>query len=173
MNDPIRTVFLDFEASSLDVDSWPIEIGLSWIEGDRVVTEDRLIRPQPHWAMDAWSEKSAAVHRIPFATLLSEGHDAAEVASWYLRLTKGASVVSDAPNLERRWLRRLLKALPGVPAQDCVARVESLDEVVERILEDAELDRFYERLERSKAPHRAGPDSARLARALLKVSQGR
>lgn len=173
MTDPIRMVFLDFEASSLDNDGWPIEIGLSWIEGDRVVTEDRLIRPQPDWAFTAWSAKSQAVHRISIDTLVGEGQGAAEVARWYLRLTEGASVVSDAPELERRWLRRLLMALPGAPVRDSVARIEDLDEVLGRILDDAELDRYYERLTRSRSPHRAGPDSARLARALLKVSQGR
>lgn len=39
-------VFIDFEASSLDSDSWPIEIGLSWIEPDGSVTSfGKLIRP--------------------------------------------------------------------------------------------------------------------------------
>jgi hypothetical protein len=27
-----RFAFLDFEASSLHLDSWPIEVGLSWID---------------------------------------------------------------------------------------------------------------------------------------------
>jgi len=31
-------VFIDFEASGLGPDSWPIEVGLAWIEGDGVRT---------------------------------------------------------------------------------------------------------------------------------------
>ena len=170
---PLRTIFLDFEASSLDPEGWPIEIGLSWIEGEEVETEARLIAPHEDWPMSAWSEKSAAVHHISLDLLRAEGAPAAEVAGWYLQMTEGASVVSDAPEFEQRWLRRLLETLPGVDIQGQLARIEDMHEVVGRMLDDAELDRFYERLERSKAPHRAGPDSARLARALLKVSQGR
>lgn len=176
MNDPIRTVFLDFEASSLEPEGWPIEVGLSWIEVDRVITDARLIRPQPDWPLSAWSPMSEAVHGIPFDMLLSEGQDAAQVARWYLRMTADASVVSDAAKFERQWLRPLLASLESGPTFDLeteVSRVENMHAVVERMLDDEELDWFYERLERSKAPHRAGPDSARLARALLKVSQGR
>lgn len=176
MTQPIRTVFLDFEASSLDPEGWPIEIGLSWIDVDRVITESRLIRPQPDWPRSAWSPMAEAVHGIPLDMLLAEGQDAAQVARWYLRRTAGASVVSDAAKFERRWLRPLLASLKSGPIFDLeaeVSRVENMHAVIERMLDDAELDRFYERLERSKAPHRAGPDSARLARALLKVSQGR
>ena len=29
-----QVAFLDFEASSLDYDSWPIEVGLSWINAE-------------------------------------------------------------------------------------------------------------------------------------------
>lgn len=49
--------------------------------------------------------------------------------------------------------------------KDSVARIESLDAVVERMLDDADLDWFYERLEHFKVPHLAGSDIARLARA--------
>ncbi|WP_133056359.1 hypothetical protein [Limimaricola soesokkakensis] len=49
--------------------------------------------------------------------------------------------------------------------RDSVARIESLDAVVERMLDDADLDWFYERLEHFKVPHLARPDIARLAHA--------
>ncbi len=64
-------VFIDFEASSLSEDSWPIEVGISWIEGGRVATHSRLIRPRPDWFEDDWDVESAKVHRIPRSELIN------------------------------------------------------------------------------------------------------
>lgn len=48
--------FLDFEASSLAPDSWPIEVGLSWIDHNlQVQTYHSLIQPVPEWPEHAWS----------------------------------------------------------------------------------------------------------------------
>lgn len=49
-----KYVFLDFEASSLDPNSWPIELGVSWITTDfQVETYANLIKPSPDWFEDA------------------------------------------------------------------------------------------------------------------------
>ena len=51
-----RFAFLDFEASSLDANSWPIEVGLSWVTSDyEVKAYESLIKPSPDWFEDAWS----------------------------------------------------------------------------------------------------------------------
>jgi len=46
---------LDFEASSLSQDSWPIEVGLSWLAGGEVQTWSTLIRPAPDWNLSEWA----------------------------------------------------------------------------------------------------------------------
>lgn len=62
----LRVAFLDFEASSLDAEGWPIEVGLSWIdESQEIQTFNTLIRPAPEWPEHAWSPASAAVRGIP------------------------------------------------------------------------------------------------------------
>ena len=48
-----RFVFLDFEASGLGPQSWPIELDVSWITPDlKVETYANLIKPSDDWAED-------------------------------------------------------------------------------------------------------------------------
>jgi DNA polymerase-3 subunit epsilon len=45
-----RFAFLDFEASSLNANSWPIEVGLNWVTSDyEVKTYESLIMPSLDW----------------------------------------------------------------------------------------------------------------------------
>ena len=46
-------VFIDFEASGLGPGTWPIEVGLAWIENGGVRTWSSLIRPEADWDPDA------------------------------------------------------------------------------------------------------------------------
>ncbi|MBU2359980.1 MAG: hypothetical protein KKB02_13795 [Alphaproteobacteria bacterium] len=62
-------VFVDFEASSLDADSWPIEVGVAWISDGTVHSWSSLIRPETHWKRSAWSAASAQVHGITLSDL--------------------------------------------------------------------------------------------------------
>lgn len=164
--------FLDFEASSLADDSWPVEIGLSWVTDDgEIETHSRLICPHPDWPLSAWSEKSAAVHGIDRATLEDDGHDAAEVARWFMKLTAGRRVASDAPEFDAPWLRRLLTA--GGFDPEAADRLHGCHELLEPMLPMAAMDRYYERLARSRAPHRAGPDAQRLAKAFRRAMDAR
>ena len=102
-------VILDFEASSLSLKSWPIEIGLSWIEGGAVQTWSSLIRPAATWDLDDWSSQSAAVHRIAFSNLAAAA-SVQDVAQVFLEILAGRQLVSDAPEFETRWLTRLLQS---------------------------------------------------------------
>lgn len=156
---------LDFEASSLSPHGWPIEIGLSWIEHGSLQTWSSLICPDPAWDPADWSPQSAAVHGIPM-TDLETAPPATQVAESFLRVLGDRRLVSDAPEFEMRWLSRLLQ----VNGCERMPRIEDFDGISFALFEGFALDMLYETLERRPAPHRAGPDSARLAGAWLKAT---
>ena len=157
---------LDFEASSLSPESWPIEIGLSWLQNDRVQTWHSLIRPVPEWDILDWSAQSAAVHKIAFETLLDAPPAAAVVNDFFNNLA-GKVLMSDAPEFEVRWLARLLTAAGCVD----VPKIADYHDVSFKQFSGLALDILYESLTRQPAAHRAGPDSARLAKAWSKARQ--
>jgi DNA polymerase III subunit epsilon len=157
---------LDFEASSLSSSSWPIEVGISWIELDRVQTWSSLIQPHPNWDLTDWSIQSEGVHQIPMADL-QNAPPASRVAKEVLSISSELILVSDAPAFEHRWLSRLLEAADLGPAP----AIEDFNAVSFACYDGIALDMLYEKLERTKVPHRAGPDSARLASGWLKAVQ--
>lgn len=157
---------LDFEASSLSLESWPIEIGLSWIDKGAVQTWSSLISPAATWDMNDWSHLSAAVHKIEFSSIA--GAPSVQVVSQaFLKTLAGRHLVSDAPEFETHWLTRLLHA----GGYDEVPSIESFEHISFALYSGYALDMLYETLERRAAPHRAGPDSARLAKSWLKASK--
>ncbi|MBN7787551.1 hypothetical protein JYP51_21695 [Ponticoccus gilvus] len=157
---------LDFEASSLSQESWPIEIGLSWIANDHVQTWSSLIQPSSTWNLNDWSTQSAAVHGIPFSEL-ADAPSPIEVAETLLNVLGHRRPVSDAAEFEARWLARLMEAA----GRSDVPNIEDFDAVSFAVYHGYALDLLYETVERRPAPHRAGPDTARLARGWLKASQ--
>lgn len=159
-------VILDFEASSLSTTSWPIEVGLSWIESGSVTTWSSLIRPASEWDRSDWSSQSAAVHGVPLSDLKS-APTAVEVVDAFLVVLGSRRLVSDAPEFERRWLSRLLYS---VGRRESLI-VEDFDIVSFACFSGFALDMLYENVERRPAPHRAGPDSARLAKGWLKATE--
>lgn len=157
-----KTLFLDFEASSLSRDSWPIEVGLSWVENDAIRTWSALIRMHPSWDLADWSSQSAAVHGISFESL-RQAPVAQSVATEFLTMCSSATLISDAPEFDQRWLDRLLQV--NADASDIV--VGGFHRAAFAAFGGYALDIVYESLERTHVPHRAGPDNARLARAWL------
>lgn len=102
-------VFLDFEASSLTNESYPIEVGWAAEDGTR---ESHLIRPAPEWS--DWDPKAEAVHGISRAQLLAEGEDHAAVARRVLDRLSPHAVHVTAPSWDGMWLSRLFRA-SGIP----------------------------------------------------------
>lgn len=155
-------VFIDFEASSLSENSWPIEVGLAWLEGKRVVVESKLIQPRPEWLESDWNMESEAVHGIPRSDL-EAGETADDVASWLLREAENGLLVSDAPPFDQQWLDRLL----GQPGP----RIANVDDVFrgafssEGCVSPGRLHRAYRNMRNRPTEHRAGPDAANLAYA--------
>ncbi|MEY8095963.1 hypothetical protein AB9F29_00900 [Falsihalocynthiibacter sp. S25ZX9] len=129
-------------------------------------TWSTLIQPAADWELSDWSPQSAAVHGIALEEL--EGAPVAyRVVGDLLESLGNRVLVSDAPEFETRWLTRLMKA----GAQATVPNVEDYHRVSSASFSGLALDMLYEALERSPAPHRAGPDSARLAHAWRKALQ--
>ena len=107
-------LFLDFEASSLLLGSFPIEI--AWVD-ETGQGESYLIRPHEEWLDEAaenpgWSAASAAVHGIDLETLMTAGVAAERVARRAAEVLCRSNVVacSDNPGFDGGWLETLLDA---------------------------------------------------------------
>lgn len=102
-------VFLDFEASSLGRNGFPVEVG--WVREDGR-GESHLIRPAPGWS--EWDARAEAIHGIPRATLVAEGtpHDA--VARHMVATLAGHDLLASAPSWDGKWLSLLLRSA-GLP----------------------------------------------------------
>lgn len=156
--------FLDFEASSLSPNSWPIEIGVARVVDGAVVTGSRLIKPYSDWEDAGWSESSAAIHGLSRTYLEANGDDARDVAKWFKAENNGIAV-TDNPEFEQRWLIRLLETdlpFPKVQLLDFESYVRM------SLNDDAAIAQVFHSLEtQGPPPHRAGQDAERLAKAWL------
>ncbi|WP_342248782.1 3'-5' exonuclease [Sphingomonas sp. OTU376] len=98
-------VFLDFEASSLGKQSYPIEVGWVFEDGR---AEDHLIRPASGW--EDWDPEAEAIHKIPRALLLGEGEHHEAVAQRMLDVLAGHDLLASAPSWDGKWMSVLLRA---------------------------------------------------------------
>jgi len=155
-------IILDLEASGLGRDSWPIEVGLAWVEAGEIKIWSSLIRPEPDWDVDAWDPIAEDIHGISRDDLTS-APTAWVVAEQLRQHIAGRPVFSDAPDHDLKWMRRLLDAQPGPGS----IQVLDFDLAVGAVCGERGADWAYERLERSRTPHRAGPDAARMVEAIL------
>lgn len=157
----LRPVFLDFEAASAA--GWPIEVGWAEVASSDVVVESYLIRPEPEWDEAEWDEVAAEVHGIAFDRLFQEGRPASLVADRVAAALSGRLLVSDAAEADAAWLARLMEAHGEArdwPVTDLLA--------LERRMDPPARARLRAHLASAgPAPHRAGEDAARLARAWL------
>jgi hypothetical protein len=113
-------VFLDFEASSLAKNSYPIEV--AWVFEDGR-SEDHLIKPAPGWT--DWDERAEAIHRISRAEL-ERGTPHEMVAARMLEVLSVHSLYASAPSWDGKWLSTLLRGA-GLPRH--ALRLRSTEEV--------------------------------------------
>jgi len=102
-------VFLDFEASSLGDDSYPIEVGWAGEDG---ASETHLIRPAPQWT--DWDLRAEAVHGLARERLLAEGEPHDQVARRALEALRPHEVYVSAPSWDGKWMSVLLRGA-GLP----------------------------------------------------------
>jgi hypothetical protein len=101
--------FLDFEASSLSDDSYPIEVAWVFEDGRG---EAWLIRPAADWT--DWDAAAEATHKISRATLAKDGADHGQVARRALEALSGHALYASAPSWDGKWLSVLLRGA-GLP----------------------------------------------------------
>lgn len=122
---------LDFEASSLSAESWPIDVGISWIEGNQVQTWSSLIRPASVWERADWSKQSEAVHGISMSDLIdgfANAHDAELMAEFHRAAPPGQLAVARAfadPRFRRLAMRILFVQAPQILAPRLSARIRA------------------------------------------------
>lgn len=170
-------VFLDFEASSLDDDSYPIEVGWAFEDGR---SESHLIRPATDWT--DWAADAEAIHGIAREELFRGGAPHDVVARRMVEALSGHELFASAPSWDGKWLSVLLRAA-GLPrhalrlrrAQE--AHLEAAREALGAAISPealevaaAELVAWArERAAPEPAPHRALADAERELRVWLEI----
>lgn len=143
--------FVDFEASGIAPDSYPIEIA--------VVSADfeyqALIRPVYYWTH--WSWDAQDMHGISRETLLVEGIEPGAIAVELNARFAGAKICSDSPQ-DGFWFEALYEAAGIEPSFE----VLPLESFVGR----PRADEIY-RLLPNRHAHRALPDAQALMSATL------
>lgn len=109
-------VFLDFEASSLGDDSYPIEAGWVFETGEG---ESHLIRPADGW-LD-WSLEAAAIHGLTRPVLEADGSPHDVVARRMVDVLSGHDLFASAPSWDGKWLSVLLRRA-GLPRKALTLR---------------------------------------------------
>jgi len=102
-------VFLDFEASSLRKNGFPVEVGWVFEDGR---AEGWLIRPAPGWT--DWDERAQAIHGLSRERLAREGESHEAVACRMVDTLSGHDLFASAPSWDGKWLSLLLRAA-GLP----------------------------------------------------------
>lgn len=154
---------IDFEASALSLESYPIEVGIAVAASPAgpIETWLALIAPDPAWNLVAqWDPDAQAVHGIRPWNLRGGQAPAALLAQLNRRLEKPGQVWCDGGAYDGHWLGTLARAA------GFAARFELVD-LAEQLRRDQVMQARYRAALVGPTPHRAGPDAARICAALL------
>lgn len=162
---PWPLTVIDFEASSLDPEGYPIEVGLSvWPGPDEAIFGwSTLIQPAGEWSRHGhWSAKSAKVHGISGRELLAQGQPVGRVAA-ILNEAIGIDAVAwcDGDAYDIHWNGALFKAAKTAP----LFSLGDWHRLLAR-LGPAMRDRGLGWLEQAPTRHRAREDAEQLLLAL-------
>lgn len=96
--------FLDFEASSLSWDSYPIEI--AWGSSTKNI-KSYLISPKSIKEWTDWNDEAQKLHGIERTMLLEKGIEPAIICNEFEQSVKGAEIYTDNPCWDAMWLYKL------------------------------------------------------------------
>ncbi|HBK92361.1 MAG TPA: transcriptional regulator [Parvularcula sp.] len=147
--------FIDFEASGLGPQSWPIEVGWSLDDG---VTESFLISPAPDWPMTAWDGKAERLHGITPRMLADLGLDAAATCERLDAALAGRTVYSDAPDWDSFWMLRLYQAA----RRRCAIKLEDFARAMPPLTPDQKAKLLQQADRLAPRRHRAAEDALHL-----------
>lgn len=156
-------VVMDFEASSLDDRSYPIEVGLAigTSISSPIEVWSTLIRPTSEWLeFGKWDFRSERVHGITQEAAM-DGKTPSDVAEHLNDLCRDQEVWCDGADYDAYWLGKLFEAARVKPTfrLNDVSALSGRDGGFARHLQRALLA--------SRPPHRAGQDAERICAALL------
>lgn len=148
---------IDFEASSLSRNSYPIEV--AWGSSRETVTTF-LLNPDKMTGWTDWSSKSFEFHGIQRNQLLECGEDPKQVAKILVRDLAGKSVYSDEPRFDNMWKDRLLSDTGYDPS---LIRIKNLKYYLNKMIKVHSPrkkfnDVFEEFTSKKSIHHRAGSD---------------
>jgi hypothetical protein len=145
--------FIDFEASSLSDNSYPIEVAWNSTDGS---VESYLISPESMPSWTDWDSAAEEVHGIPREELIRNGKSPKWLCEHMAKQCGGSVFVSDAPPFDSRWLSVLFSANDSAPP----FQIHGFKSVgVFNVLENAVLGRYCrEARESVKGQHRAAID---------------
>lgn len=150
MNPTRPTHFIDFEASGIAPDSYPVEVAVVYPSGQF----QALIQPVSYW--EHWSYDSQDMHGLSREQLATEGSSPLEVATCMNELFAGEVLCSDVPT-DSFWLDALYEAA-GI---ESTFRLHPLEVFVGH-----EAAGEIIRLVPARKAHRAMPDARALAEAV-------
>ena len=162
---PWPLTVIDFEASSLDQDSYPIEVGIAcWPAPDESVFGwSALIQPAGAWTrLGHWSPASAKVHGIRGSDLVAHGHAPERIAAALNEaLGPGGVAWCDGADYDEHWTRVLFKAANIRP----IFKLGDWHRLAAMPGREAR-ERALDWIGRAKARHRARDDAEQLLLAL-------
>lgn len=161
----IYPIFLDFEASSLSKDSYPIEV--AWTKNNKDI-ESHLINIDKYpTKYTDWSETAESLHGLSQSYLAQHGEEPCFVANKMLEELDGNIVYTTAPEHDNHWCNRLFDAVNIQHAIE-FRHIESLIETLippeywyKKVKENSTLiSHLYKsaKISCDVNPHRAGND---------------
>lgn len=158
-------IVIDFEATALTLESYPIEVGVAVAAGPftPITTWSTLIAPQNAWDMTAqWDPDAQRVHGISRRDL-RQGMSAREAMIALNDAVGPSDAWCDGGHYDAYWLETLANAA-GVRPSFKLCDIGTLLAANPR-----SASRYREVLARQATPHRAGPDAALICAALAEA----
>lgn len=105
--------FIDFEASSLSPESYPIEIAFSLEDG---TIESHLIDPSGISSWKDWDDHAQSLHNISRSQLSNEGEAPLKISEIINQRLAGKILYSDVHDYDWGWCQKLFNAVDSSPA---------------------------------------------------------